>query len=170
MDGVHPQHNSQPAYGWFERGVDAELPSNSGRQRVNINGAVNIDTLNVTVDFTHSVNSESVIRLMEQLIENNPDAQTIYIILDNASYYHSKEVEEYRKKLGKIKFLFLPPYSPNLNLIERLWKFLKEKTFYNKYYEKFTDFMQACKDFFKNIKKYKAPLRKRLTENFHIKK
>jgi transposase len=156
------------AYGWFERGEDAELPSNSGRQRVNINGAVNIDTLNVTVDFTDSVNSESVKRLMDQLIKDNPNAQTIYIILDNASYYHSKEVEEYRKKLGKIIFIFLPPYSPNLNLIERLWKFFKEKTLYNKYYEKFADFMQACKDFFKNIKKYKAPLRKRLAEKFHI--
>ncbi|MDR2440390.1 MAG: IS630 family transposase [Planctomycetaceae bacterium] len=170
MDGVHPQHNSHPACGWFERGEDAELPSNSGRQRVNINGAVNIDTFNVTVDFTDAVNSESVIRLMEQLIKNNPKAKKIYIILDNASYYHSKEVEAYRKKLGKIIFLFLPPYSPNLNLIERLWKFFKEKTFYNKYYEKFADFKKACEDFFKNIKKYKAPLRKRLAENFHINK
>jgi transposase len=150
--------------------VEAELPSNSGCQWVNINGAVNIDTLNVTVDFTNSVNSESVKRLMAQLIKDNPNAQTIDIILDNASYDHSKEVEEYREELGKIKFIFLLSYSPNLNLIERLWKFFKEKTLDNKYYEKFADFMKDCKDFFKNIKKYKAPLRKRLTENFHINK
>jgi hypothetical protein len=52
VDGVHPQHKSHPAYGWLERVVETELPSNSGRQRVNINGAVNIDTLEVEVDFT----------------------------------------------------------------------------------------------------------------------
>jgi transposase len=107
---------------------------------------------------------------MDQLIKDNPNAPTIYLILDNASYYHSKEVEEYRQQLGKIKILFLPPYSPNLNLTERVWKFFKEKTLYNKYYEKFADFVQACKDFFKKAKKYKAPLRKRLAENFHINK
>jgi transposase len=81
---------------------------------------VNIDTLNIVVEFTDSVNTESVKRLMDQLIKDNPNAPTIYLILDNASYYHSKEVEEYRKNLGKIKFIFLPPYSPNLNLRKRL--------------------------------------------------
>ncbi|MDR2345742.1 MAG: transposase [Planctomycetaceae bacterium] len=49
------------------------------------------------------------------------------MILDNASYYHSKEVEEYRKKLGKIKFVFLLPYSPNLNIVERIWKFFQKE-------------------------------------------
>ncbi|MDR2406531.1 MAG: IS630 family transposase [Bacteroidales bacterium] len=158
-DGVHPQHNSHPAYGWFERGEEAELPSNAGRQRVNINGAVNIDTLHVAVDFTDSVHSESMKRLMDLLIQNNPDAKTIYLILDNAGYCHSKEVERYRQQLGKIIFIFLPTYSPNLNLIERLWKFFKKTVTYNKYYEKFTDFKDARTNFFNNIPKYQAALR-----------
>jgi transposase len=170
VDGVHPQHNSHPAYGWFESGVEAELPSNSGRQRVNINGAINIDTLQVEVDFTDSINTESMKRLMDQLIKSNPDSKIIYMILDNASYCHSKEVEDYRQHLGKITFLFLPTYSPNLNLIERLWKFFKKRTTYNKYYEKYADFRDACKNFFNNIKKFKAPLRALLAEKFHIKK
>jgi transposase len=169
-DGVHPQHNSHPVYGWLERGAETELPSNSGRQRVNINGAVNIDTLEVEVDFTDSVNSESMKRLMDQLIQKNLKSKTIYVILDNAGYCHSKKVKEYRKLLGKIKFVYLPTYSPNLNLIERLWKFFKKKTTYNKYYEKYADFVNACKSFFYNIKKYKAPLRTLLAQNFHIKK
>jgi transposase len=143
--------------------------ANSGRQRVNINGAVNIDTFEVVVDFTDSINSESMIRLMEQLSRGHPN-DVVYMILDNARYCHSKAVEECRKNLGNIVFIFLPTYSPNLNLIERLWKFFKKTTFYNKYYEKFADFTQACKDFFKNIKKHEGALRTLLTENFHIQK
>jgi transposase len=108
-------------------------------------------------------------RLMEQLSRGHPNG-IVYMILDNARYCHSKAVEEYRQDLGNIVFLFLPTYSPNLNLIERLWKFFKKTTFYNKYYEKFADFTQACKDFFKNIKKYEDALRTLLTENFHIQK
>jgi hypothetical protein len=80
VDGVHPQHNGHPAYGWFEKGVEATILANSGRQRVNINGAVNIDTFEVEVDFTDSINSESMKRLMEQLIKDNPNAPTIYLI------------------------------------------------------------------------------------------
>ncbi|MDR2346956.1 MAG: transposase [Planctomycetaceae bacterium] len=63
-----------------------------------------------------------------------------------------------RKKLGKIIFVFLPPYSPNLNIVERIWKFFKKKILYNKYYEKFAQFSEACLGFFKNIKKYKNEL------------
>ncbi|MDR1383816.1 MAG: IS630 family transposase [Planctomycetaceae bacterium] len=129
---------------------------------------MNIDTLKVEVDFTDSVNSESMKRLMDQLIRHNPKAKTIYMIMDNASYCHSKDVEAHRQQLGKIEFIFLPPYSPNLNLIERLWKFFKKNITYNKFRETFADFKQACHDFFENIRKFKAPLRALLTENFHI--
>ncbi|MDR2651112.1 MAG: transposase [Prevotellaceae bacterium] len=54
-------------------------------------------------------------------------------MLDNATYYHKKDVEAYRQKLGNIEFVFLPPYSPNLNIIERIWKFFKKKILYNKF-------------------------------------
>jgi transposase len=97
VDGVHPQHKSHPDYGWLERGVETELPSNSGRQRVNINGAVSSETLEVEVDFTDSVNSASMKRFMAQLIAKNPKSKMIDLILDNAGYCRSKEVEEYRK-------------------------------------------------------------------------
>jgi hypothetical protein len=60
VDGVHPQHKSHPAYGWLECGIEMALPFNLGRQRVNINGAVNIETFEVEVDFTDLVNSESM--------------------------------------------------------------------------------------------------------------
>ncbi len=66
----------------------------------------------------------------------------ITIVLDNARYQRCKVVTEKAAELG-IELLFLPPYSPNLNLIERLWKFVKKQVLYSKYYEKFEDFKAA---------------------------
>jgi transposase len=68
---------------------------------------------------------------------------------------------------GWIKLHFLPPYSPNLNLIERLWKFFNEKVRNNRYYATFPKFTEACKSFFRCRKKWTEELRTRITENFH---
>jgi transposase len=166
-DACHPQYNSIPAYGWIRRGKDKELKSNCGRKRVNINGVVNIDTLEVATDFTKSVNKESSLRLFRKIAERHPKAKSIHVILDNASYYKAKWLREMLQGT-KIVLHFLPSYSPNLNLIERLWKFFKKEILYNRYYEKFEDFVEACKGFFRCRTKYREKLRSLLTENFHL--
>jgi len=166
-DGCHPQFNSIPAFGWIRRGVEKELKSNCGRERVNINGAVDIDTLQTVTDFTDSINSQSTIRLFDKLEAKHPEAKVIHIIVDNATYYKSQLVKEYLKT-SRIKIHFLPGYSPNLNLIERLWKFFKKKILYNKYYETFDEFVSACKNFFRCRTKYREELRSLLAENFHL--
>ena len=74
----------------------------------------------------------------------------IIIVLDNARYQHCKAVIAFAENLG-IKLLFLPPYSPNLNIIERLWKFAKKKVLYGKYYERADLFHKAIHDFFEQI-------------------
>ena len=84
----------------------------------------------------------------------------------NARYYRNRLVSEFLKT-SKIQILFLPPYSPNLNLIERLWRPLKKIVLYNQYYEKFTDFRSAILNFFKNIKHYKTELQSLMTLKFH---
>ena len=90
---------------------------------------------------------------------------------DNAKYYHNRSVQEYLKN-SKIKMHFLPPYSPNLNPIERLWKFLNEHTLYNKYYEKFSDFKEAVLGFLRSLSdpppEMKSALDQRINDNFHI--
>ncbi|MDR2643841.1 MAG: IS630 family transposase [Planctomycetaceae bacterium] len=140
VDVVHPQHNSKPAYGWIEKGVEKEIKTNSGRQRLNINGALNIDAGDVVVDTGKTINRESMKRLMNNVVKKNRKAIKIYMILDNARYYYCKEVEEYRQKLGKIEFMVLPLYSPNLNIVERIWKFFKKKILYNKYMKNLQNF------------------------------
>jgi len=164
-DACHPQYNSIPAYGWIRRGVDKELKSNHGRERVNINGAVDIDTKEIVTDFTDSVNSQSTIRLFQKLEAKHLGANVIHVITDNAKYYKSQLLKEFLEK-SKIKMHFLPGYSPNLNLIERLWKFFKKKILYNKYYATFAEFVSACKGFFRCRVKYHAELCSLLTENF----
>ena len=169
VDAVHPQHNSIPAYGWIRRGKEKLLESNGGRKRVNIHGGINIHSLDIVTDFTKSVTKESSLRLFEKIEEKHPDADEIHVFLDNASYYKAKWLwEELKRKGSKIVPHFLPSYSPNCNLIERLWKFFKKKTLYNQYYEKFEDFLEACKSFFRKRTKYKEELRTLLAENFHL--
>jgi len=167
LDGVHPQHNTMPAYGWVRKGKDKVIKANTGRERMNINGALNGESLEVVKRTDQTINAQSTIELFKQLENKHPLAENIYITLDNAGYYRSKLVNEYLKT-SKIKLMFLPPYSPNLNLIERLWKFMKKKVLYNKYYEKFSSFEDAVNGFFDNFAYYDIELRSLLTQNFQI--
>ena len=88
--------------------------------------------------------------------------------MDNARYNRSKKVDAYVKKHKRIRLMFLPSYAPNLNVIERLWKFFHEKTLYNTYYDTFKEFNTAVIDFFDTIDRYKGELRSRLTDSFQI--
>ena len=167
MDGVHPMHNVQPAYGWIKKGEEKALKSNTGRQRININGAYNIEEHSVTIREDESINAQSTIALFEQLLQKHP-LGTLNIIHDNARYYRCNLITEFLKTHPRIAPKYLPSYSPNLNLIERLWGFFKSKITHNHYYEKFADFKKASMSFFENIEDYRKELKSLMTENFHI--
>ena len=166
-DATHPQHNSVPAYGWIKKGKEKELKANCGRQRLNINGAINIETMESVTGFYDTINAQAAIDLFAKIQAKHPDADAIYIIVDNARYYRSCLLKEHVEGT-KIKLIFLPPYSPNLNLIERYWKFFKKKVLNNRYYETFAEFKLACESFFRKRKKYLPELQTLLTENFYI--
>ena len=166
-DATHPQHNSVPSYGWIKKGKEKALKANCGRQRLNINGAINIETLEPVTGFYETINAQASIDLFAKIEAKHPDAETIYIIVDNARYYRSCLLKEHIEGT-KIKLIFLPPYSPNLNLIERYWKFFKKKVLNNCYYETFEEFKLVCKSFFRKRKKYLPELQTLLTENFHL--
>ena len=89
------------------------------------------------------------------------------MIWDNARYYRSKAVQEYLET-SRNKLVFLPPYAPNLNLMERLCKLFKKKTLYNRYFETFAEFKSTCEAFFANPDKHQPKMRSLLTENFEI--
>ena len=167
LDGVHPQHNTQLAYGWVKKGQDKLVKSNSGRQRINLNGALNAETLEVVIRTDDTINAQSTLKLFEALEKKHPEANTIFITLDNARYYKNKLVSTYLET-SKIKLFFLPSYSPNLNLIERLWKFMRKTILYNQYYEKFGEFKTAVIRFFDDILQHQTKLTTLLTHNFQI--
>jgi transposase len=93
-------------YGWIRKGTEKELKTNSGRERININGAINIDSLQMTVDFSENINSASTKRLLQKLEQLYPLAEKIYVILDNARYDHSKEVRDWLAKHKNLKLYF----------------------------------------------------------------
>ena len=166
-DAAHTLHNSQPAYGWIKKGTTMVIPSNTGRQRINLNGAYCIEDHSAVVHESERVNAQSTIELFENIKQIQPKG-IIYIVLDNAKYYRSTVVKEYLKRNPRVQLLFLPAYSPNLNIIERLWKFFKKKVTYNSYYADFSVFRYYCMKFFKNLKKYRPELETLLTDNFQL--
>lgn len=167
MDAVHPEHNTMAAYGWIKRGEKRELKTNSGRQRLNLHGVINAETHDVTVIESKTVNKDSTIELLETIEQKYFLASMIYIILDNARYHYSKEVKAFLKG-KKIRLVFLPTYSPNLNLIERLWKFFKKKVLYNKYYENVAVFRKACIRFFSNIEQHSDEIARFMDADFEF--
>lgn len=167
MDAAHPQHNPVLSGGWIKRGKRHTLQSNTGRQRLNINGAINIETLQLTDRFDETIDAVSTIALLRQLEQAYPEAPRIIVFCDNARYYKSKRVAEYLET-SRIQLEPLPPYSPNLNLIERFWKFFIRNILYNRYYERFQDFRDASNAFLSGLDVHVPRLRTLMTENFQI--
>jgi len=106
------------------------LQSSSGRKRYNVLGAYsNRDTNLITIANDAYINSGTIVELLIKINKVHSDS-TVTLVMDNARYQRCNKVMEKAKDLD-IHLLFLPPYSPNLNLIERLWKFTKKKSLYN---------------------------------------
>jgi transposase len=170
-DGVHPTHNMKTTYGWIRKGERKEVRTNTGRQRLNLSGAIDIISKKVFVREDVTLNALSTIAFLKELEAAYPCARRVHVFCDNARYYRNKDVRDYIEK-SKIVMHFLPPYSPNLNPIERLWKFLYEHVLYNQYYEKFSGFKEAVLGFLQSLStpspEMKALLDRRITDNFHI--
>lgn len=169
-DPMHQIHNVENDYAWQEigRAGTKEISSNTGRRRLNIIGAINPVTLEPTILLEEeNCNAGSIVRLLNAIKEQYTQAETICLILDNARYQKGVVAKSKAEELG-IDLVYLPAYSPNLNLIERLWKFFKKKVMKNKYYKDFATFRNAIEQFFENFSQYKKQLEKLLNFKFGI--
>jgi transposase len=140
VDAAHFVHGAFLGYVWCK--VRLFLPTPSGRKRYNVLGA--IDSINhqlIRITNDSYINAESFCQLLYELYNQNYK-QPISLILDNAKYQKCELVTKTAYLLG-IELLYLPSYSPNLNIIERLWKWLKKDCLYCRYYEKFNFFKKA---------------------------
>ena len=164
MDGVHFVQAAFLAYLWCFTRIFVRSPS--GRKRWNVLGAFNA----ISGQFTMVANdgyitATTVCELLQKLAVQYA-GRPIVIVLDNARYQHCNLVKDLAKELG-ITLQFLPSYSPNLNLIERLWKFVKKKCLNNVYYETFDDFKKGINDCLNRVEnEYKHELETLMTPKF----
>ena len=167
VDAAHPTHNTRATHVWTETGKERPLLTVSGRERVNLNAALNAHApTQVHLDETDCVNAQSTQRLYEKLLAAHPQGP-VYVVCDNARYYKNKALAEWlaNKRLVQV---FLPPYSPNLNLIERLWKFLRQKIINTAFYRTKGQFKTAVLDFFDRLPEFGQELASRLSLKFHV--
>jgi len=168
MDGVHPTHNSRSTHAWIATGEEREQPTVSGRDRVNVNGALNaFNVTDIEIVESQSVNAQSTKELYTKLLIKHPDKK-IKIISDNAKYYKNADLREWLSENPRMEQVFLPAYSPNLNLIERLWKFMRKKVINTGFYRTKEEFRRALLDFFEQIEIYKKELESLLTLKFKV--
>lgn len=167
VDAVHFLHNMIASTAWILKGKDKVLPTNSGRNRINIMGAYEPQLCElISLDTLKSCNSQFVVQLFEKIRSIHPDKEII-LIMDNAKYQHNIMVKDASKKM-EITLKYLPEYSPNLNLIERLWKFMKKIIVRNQYIEKFNKFVETVKYFLLTYKEYEKDIKSLITENFQL--
>jgi transposase len=167
LDAVHPEFQSQAVCGWIKKGETKTIPTTNQQSRLHFVGAIALENMEVIAREYETVNAENMIEFLKNL-EKNSNSLKIHVICDNGRANKNKALQEYLKT-SRIEIHYLPPYSPNLNPIERLWKIMRERKTYNKCYENFAEFGAAIRRFFfEDIPKMGQILRKRINDNFQL--
>lgn len=166
LDATHPEHQSKLDYGWIYKGSSKAIPTTATQKRVHIFGALSYLSNELTIIEDETINSQSVIAILEKLKFKHKPREIINCVLDNAKYQKSLVIQEYIAANPNIKLHYLPAYSPNLNLIERLWKFMHKHVTNNCYYERFEHFRYSLLLFLRNIDEFKNDLKNLLTFKF----
>lgn len=167
-DPVHQLHNSVAWKCRIEKWTEHFLRSNTGRKRLTAMwwfDPIKLEFHWIIID--DYCDTETTKYTLREIRKWYPDKQPIFIFLDNAAYNRAYEVQDYAESIG-IVLCFLPPYSPNLNLIERLRKFMKKMLVKNRYYETFSEFRKEFISFFTNLKKYSQELKRIFDHNLNI--
>ncbi|MDW2078361.1 IS630 family transposase [Vibrio sp. 1863] len=170
MDAVHPTQSTKLSYGWIRKGQDKLIETTGSRTRLNLIGALSLENIGATVTETYeTINSESIVRFFWKLKkEHYPLEQKVHLILDGAAYHRTELVKDAAKVLN-IELHYLPPYSPNLNPIERLWKVMNEHARNNVYFSSKREFISAIKEFFDvTLPEVAGSLVSRITDNFQL--
>jgi len=169
-DAVHPEYQSKPAFGWFRADRQVALPTTTGRKRLNIHAAFNLETSKLTWVESTRITAQTTLIVLKELERAYPDKRRIHVFLDNAKYHHAKMLKPWLERPGcRIRLHFLPAYAPHLNPIERLWGVMHEHVTHNRYYETFDDFIAAILGFFRKTLPEKAlQFQSRITDNFRV--
>ena len=141
VDAVHPTHQVRPAGCWARRDVAIAVEQTTGRDRLNIHGAINLETGQTQILAVETVSAPSFIKLLGEIEGAHTAMRLIHVFADNASYHKAGVVKEWLAKAGrKVVLHFLPPYCPHLDPIERLWAVMHENVTHNRDYKTFGEF------------------------------
>jgi transposase len=169
-DAVHPTHAARPAGCWAAKQDKIAIEQTSGRERINIHGAIDLATGQTRMIEVITVDAVSTIRLLESIEALFPMVAYIHVFLDNARYHHAKLVQEWLSRPGcRIKLHFIPSYCPHLNPIERLWGLMHRNVTHNKCYATCAQFANATLGFLREtVPRNWADLCDSVTDNFRV--
>ncbi len=150
-DAVHPTHAVRPVGCWAPKDTPIAVAQTSGRQRLNIHGAIDLETGHTRMLDVETVDVDGTIKSMIALLASYPRKRVIHLFLDNARYHHAKRVQVWlARRGGRIKLHFIPTYCPHLDPIERLWGLMHRHITHNKCHEIFKDFRDAILTFLRD--------------------
>jgi len=169
-DAVHPTHAVRPCGCWAPKQNQLAIEQTSGRQRINIHGAINLETGQTRMIEALTIDAASTIRLLESIAALYPMLALIHVFLDNARYHHARLVQEWLARPGcRIKLHFIPSYCPHLNPIERLWGVMHKHVTHNKCYATCSQFADATLGFLREkVPRNWASLCDSVTDNFRV--
>ena len=169
-DAVHPTHAARPVGCWAPSQEKLAIEQTSGRQRINIHGAINLETGQTRMIEALTIDAASTVRLLQSIEALYPTLALIHVFLDNARYHHAKLVQEWLALPGRrIKLHFIPAYCPHLNPIERLWGLMHRNVTHNKGYATCAQFADATLSFLREkVPRNWANLCDSVTDNFRI--
>lgn len=168
IDSVHPTMETKTTCAWIRKGKEKQIFTTASRTRLNLTGAIHLETMQIVCKNYETINGETTINFFEELKKSYPSAPRIHIVLDQSGYHRCDDVKNYAKKHG-IEIYFLPPYSPNLNPIERLWKVMNEYARNNRFFGSAKEFRESIFGFFSDtLPKIAQSLNSRINDNFHI--
>lgn len=169
-DAVHPTHAVRPVGCWAPKDIAVAVEQSSGRDRLNIHGAIDLETGRTVMKDVLTVDAASTIMLLMAIEAMFPDKRLLHVFLDNARYHHAKLVQAWLARPGcRIRLHFVPAYCPHLNPIERLWGLMHRQITHNKCYGTFKDFSTAMLSFLRDdVPKNWHTYCDQVTDNFRI--
>jgi transposase len=169
LDAMHLVHQNEPGLCWGDPKDPPVIKTNTGRKRLNLLGGYNpADFSLVHVTGEASCDGDRVIELFEKIAAHDAAAPELILFSDNATYFYSGQVCEWIEAHPHFWLLPLPPYAPNLNLIERLWKLAKDQLVKNTYYEQYKTFRAHVFRFLNHVDQYVDELKTLMVEKFQI--
>lgn len=138
---------------WAKRGCQPQVKSAPTQEKVAFSGFINPVTGELITNECDTFNYETIMESVKSFAEYVSDDKKILIVLDNASW-HKKAVRLMRENddYPRIEFIFLPPYSPELNPIERVWRITRRERTHNRFFEKLTVLKTALTNYFDKFK------------------